>query len=70
MEGSAGSQQTSTVKTGNEMNWFKLESWHLEFATHSGCLPFEAFRSLGFPSAFVQPRFIRGFPLLGQIQLD
>jgi hypothetical protein len=33
------------------MKWFKLESWHLEFATHSGCLPFEAlFRNLSFPS--------------------
>ena len=53
-------------KKTRPLNWFKLESWHLEFATHSGCLPFEAFKSLGFPSAFVQPRFIRGFPLLGQ----
>ena len=42
-------------KKTQPLNWFKLESWHLE-----------AFKSLGFPSAFVQPRFIRGFPLLGQ----
>ena len=42
-----------TEGDGNGSNW--SESWHLEFATHSGsgCLPFEVFRSLSFPSAFV-----------------